>query len=57
FEIFPSAFKLHFDNTNNMTEYEALLLGLEMARQKGIQNLKVQGDDELIVNQVRGIYQ
>ncbi|KAH9328552.1 hypothetical protein KI387_000660 [Taxus chinensis] len=35
-EIFPSAYKLQFDNTNNTAEYEALLLGLEMARQKGI---------------------
>ncbi|KAH9307788.1 hypothetical protein KI387_035699, partial [Taxus chinensis] len=50
-KIFPSAYKLQFDNTNNTAEYEALLLGLEMARQKGIQNLKVQGDAELIFNQ------
>ncbi|KAH9298892.1 hypothetical protein KI387_030574, partial [Taxus chinensis] len=46
-----------FDNTNNTAEYEALLLGLEMERKKGIQNLKVQGDVELIVNQVKGVYQ
>ncbi|KAH9302736.1 hypothetical protein KI387_014319, partial [Taxus chinensis] len=50
-EIFPSAYKLQFDNTNNTAEYEALLLGLEIARQKGVQNLKVQGDAELIVSQ------
>ncbi|KAH9293376.1 hypothetical protein KI387_041423, partial [Taxus chinensis] len=50
-EIFPSAYKLQFDNTNNTAEYEALLLGLELARQKGIRNIKVQGDAELIVNQ------
>lgn len=57
FEIFPFSFTLQFDNNNNTSEYEDLLLGLEMARQKGIQNLKVQGDAELIVNQVRGTYQ
>ena len=36
-----------------MAEYEALLLGLQIARSMGIQSLKVLGDSELVVKQVR----
>jgi ribonuclease HI len=35
-----------------MAEYDALLFGLWKARKMGIKLLKVQGDYELIVNQV-----
>lgn len=52
-EKFPKAYKLSFDTTNNTTEYEALLLGLEFAKEKGIQKLQVTGDADLIVNQVK----
>lgn len=47
--IFPFSFKINFKNTNNTAEYEALLLGLNEARCKGIKLLKVKGDAELIV--------
>lgn len=50
---FPKAYKLVFETTNNTAEYEALLLGLEYAREKGIKQLKLSGDAELVVNQVR----
>ena len=43
-EKFPKAYKLVFETTNNTTDYEALLLGLEYAREKGIKQLKVLGD-------------
>lgn len=33
---FPFSFKLEFSNTNNTTEYEALLLDLSVAKEKGI---------------------
>ncbi|KAH9331978.1 hypothetical protein KI387_004086, partial [Taxus chinensis] len=46
-----------FFNTNNTDEYESLLLGMQAARERGIKNLKVQGDAELVVNQVKRIYQ
>ena len=35
-EKFPKAYKLAFETTNNTAEYEALLLGLEYAKEKGI---------------------
>ena len=36
-----------------MVEYEALLLGLEIAKDMGIKMLCIKGDSDLIVSQVR----
>jgi len=33
---FPYGYKLEFENTNNTTKYEALLLGLTLAKERGI---------------------
>ena len=49
----PHSFKLDFEATNNVAKYEALLLGLQTTRNMNIQNLKVFGDSELVVRQVR----
>ena len=49
-----SAFRFQFSCSNNTAEYEALIHGLHWAMKKGIKNLQVFGDSELIVNQVRG---
>ena len=49
-------FKLEFGNTNNTTEYEALLLGIVIAKERGIKILKAQGDAKLIVRQIKGQY-
>ena len=43
--------------TNNQAEYEALIAGLDAARQYGFDELHCRGDSELIVKQVRGEYQ
>ncbi|WP_339102953.1 ribonuclease HI [Haloterrigena salinisoli] len=42
--------------TNNQAEYEALIAGLEAARDYGYDEIHVRGDSELIVKQVRGEY-
>ena len=47
------AFRLEFECTNNVAEYEALLQGLKKAIDLGVKNLKVFGDSEIIVKQVR----
>ncbi|GLJ06993.1 hypothetical protein SUGI_0054950 [Cryptomeria japonica] len=52
----PFSFKLEFKNTNNMAEYEALLLGLAEAKKLRVKLLRVKGDAELIVKQVRGLF-
>jgi ribonuclease HI len=42
--------------TNNVAEYKALLLGIELARELGADEVEFIGDSELIVKQVRGEY-
>jgi ribonuclease HI len=42
--------------TNNKAEYQGLRLGLERAKEAGVQDLNVFMDSQLVVNQVNGIY-
>jgi ribonuclease HI len=42
--------------TNNVAEYRALLLGIELASAHGATELELVGDSELIVRQVEGRY-
>jgi ribonuclease HI len=42
--------------TNNVAEYQALLLGIERARALGAGEIELVGDSELVVRQVRGEY-
>jgi len=42
--------------TNNVAEYKALITALEQARELGAKRVKVLGDSELIVKQMRGEY-
>jgi ribonuclease HI len=47
------AFRLEFEATNNVAEYEALLLGLEIAKDMGIKILNIKGDSDLVILQVK----
>jgi ribonuclease HI len=40
--------------TNNVAEYRAVLLGAELARELGAEEIEVIGDSALIAHQVRG---
>lgn len=42
--------------TNNVAEYKALLLGIELATALGARELDLVGDSELVVRQVEGRY-
>ena len=42
--------------TNNVAEYEALILGLEEAKRRGIQRLDVRMDSMLVVRQMQGLW-
>jgi ribonuclease HI len=42
--------------TNNVAEYEALLWGLRVAADRGVRQLTVFSDSELLVKQMNGIY-
>ncbi len=47
-------FKFIGKATNNEAEYTGLLLGLEQALKLGITELEVEGDSNLVVNQIQG---
>jgi len=52
--VIPFTYRLQWDidYTNNVCEYEALVLGLEAARKLNIKNLEVYGGAELMVKQI-----
>jgi hypothetical protein len=52
--VVPFSYRLQWDVdcTNNVCEYEALVLGLEVAKKLKLNNLEVYGDVELIVKKV-----
>jgi ribonuclease HI len=56
-ETIPLSYKLEFETTNNVVEYEALVLGLRATKDMKIEELVVFGDVELIVHQVKILYQ
>ncbi len=43
--------------TNNIAEYTALIEGLSLAAQRGVQKLNIFSDSELVVRQMNGEYQ
>ena len=51
---FKYAACLQYQTTNNEAEYEALLKWLELAKALGAKSIVVQGDSQLIINQVNG---
>jgi ribonuclease HI len=56
-ETISLSYKLEFETTNNVAEYEALVLGLRAAKDMDIEELAVFGDAKLIVHQVKNMYQ
>ena len=50
------SYKLNFQCTNNIAEYEAFLLGLQLLRKIGAKRITIHGDSELIIKQVNGEY-
>ena len=54
--VIPRAFSLTEPCTNNVAEYNALLIGMQLAKEIGVKYLEAYGDSKLVVNQVRGKY-
>jgi ribonuclease HI len=44
--------RLHFPASNNVAEYEALVNGLRVAVELGVQSLDARGDSQLVIDQV-----
>jgi len=55
--VLPRTFSLTTPCSNNVIEYNALLIGIQLAHEMGICYLEVYGDSKLIVNQVKGEYE
>jgi ribonuclease HI len=51
--VFKFAYRLEFDATNNVAEYEALLLGLEVCKDMGVKCLNIKGDSDLVIQQLK----
>ncbi|GKV29598.1 hypothetical protein SLEP1_g38507 [Rubroshorea leprosula] len=49
------ALKFNFNATNNMAEYEALLLGLQLAIELKVVAIQIYSDSQLVVNQVNSV--
>jgi len=49
-------YKLNFQCTYNIVEYEALILGLQILKRLGEKQIYVHGDSKLIINQIKGEY-
>jgi ribonuclease HI len=54
--IIPYSFPLTSTVLNNVAGYEALIIGLEMAQNMGLERIQIYGDSLLIINQLLGTY-
>ena len=52
-KFYNFASRLEFEASNNVDKYEALLLGLEIAKYMGIKMLNIKGDSDLVVLQIK----
>ncbi|XP_057444132.1 uncharacterized protein LOC130736307 [Lotus japonicus] len=55
--VIEQSLKFEFKASNNQSEYEALIAGLRLAIELGVQELFIKGDSQLVVKQVKGEYQ
>ena len=49
--------RLEFYTTNNETEYEALIAGLDLAKAAGAENMIIHCDSQVVTSQVNGSYE
>jgi len=55
--VLPCVFSLTEPCSNNVAEYNALFIDLQLAQQMGVRYLEAYGDSKLIINQVKGEYE
>ena len=53
-DTMPLSFKLGFSYSSNAAEYEAYLIGLTIALSIGEKHIRILGDSNLVVSQVKG---
>ena len=55
--LLKSAIHFSFGATNNMGEYEALIVGLRLAKEMKVESLDIYNDSMIVVEQVKGGFQ
>ena len=55
--VIPRVFSLNEPCSNNVAEYNALLIGMQLAPEIGVKHLKAYSDSKLIINRVHGEYE
>ena len=50
------SYKLQFQTTNNIAEYEALILGMKATKDLGVEQLVLYEDSKLVIQQVKDLY-
>ena len=53
-DIVPLSFRLKFPSSNNAAEYKAYLTGLTVAVSMIVKHMRILGDSNLVVSQVKG---
>ena len=48
--------RLKPEGTNNVAEYTALLRGIQRAKELGWTKINIEGDSQLIIKQVKGVF-
>ncbi len=56
-DVLRQAIRCDFKVTNNEAEYEAIILGMRIARELGAKNLEVKCDSQLVARQMDGTYE
>ena len=54
--VIEELFRYLGSTTNNVAEYQGLLMGLKAALERGARSLQIQSDSELLVRQLNGVY-
>ena len=49
--------RLDFPTTNNEAEYKALVVGLDLTKAAGVENVVVHCDSQVITSQINGDYE
>ena len=49
--------RFSFKVSNNQAEYEALITGLQLAKEMGVDSLTMKSDSKLVTSQVKGEFQ
>jgi len=55
--VIPHAFSLTESCSNNVANYNALFVGMQLAKEIGVKHLESYGDSKIIVNQFRGEFE